>query len=132
MPSPDSNSDPAVQQADALLSEIMRIRITENSTICPTPFIKKVLRGFFLVWSECPDPTPPYRQMPLYSGTVDAHIVAGLYTPVMLTTAADVPFGAVMRHGVKSVRSAAESEHTPEKKLKNSGKISVKKKKKKK
>jgi hypothetical protein len=93
----------------------MRIRITENSTICPTPSKKKFLRGFFLVWSECPDPTPAYRQMPLFSGTVDAHIVAGHFTPVMLTTALDVPFGAVMRHGFKSVRSAAE--HTPGEKI---------------
>jgi hypothetical protein len=46
--------------------------------------------------------------MPLFSGTVEAHIVAGLFTPVMLTTALDVPFGAVMRHGVKSIRSADE------------------------
>ncbi len=53
--------------------------------------------------------------------------MAGLYTPVMLTTALDVPFGAVMRHGVKSARSAAE--HTPGKKFKHSCDISVKKRK---
>ncbi len=48
VPSRDSNSDPAVQQADALLSETIRIRITENSTICPTPSIKKFYEVFSL------------------------------------------------------------------------------------